>query len=69
MRIITQEMTDAGILTTFEDGTVKMLPHKISEDGRRFMDMDPNREIFQDGRADMLIGGVVIPICDSRIKT
>lgn len=46
MRIVKQWLWPEGIMTEYEDGSLRLLPYKIDENGEKYADLDPNGEIF-----------------------
>lgn len=42
VRIILQELMEDGILTTYSNGHVEMLPYLIDENGEGYVEMFPN---------------------------
>ena len=47
-RIVLQELLPEGVKTVFESGRVVLLDYLIDpETGEKYIDLDPNREIFQ----------------------
>lgn len=45
-RIAQQEAAPEGVLTTYEDGERVLLPYTVDQDGQRYMDLDPNKDVF-----------------------
>lgn len=42
IRIVLQELKEDGILTTYSNGHVEMLPYLIDENGDEYVEMLPN---------------------------
>lgn len=51
-RIVRQELKPEGVLTTWQDGRVAMLPYQVDADGSEYVDLDPNREIWPEEVSD-----------------
>jgi hypothetical protein len=44
-RIISQELMEGFVKTTYGDGTMEDLPYKINEYGENYIDLFPNAEL------------------------
>lgn len=42
IRIVLQELKEDGVLTTYSNGHVEMLPYRIDENGEEYVEMFPN---------------------------
>lgn len=42
IRIVLQELMEDGVLTTYSNGNVEMLPYLIDENGDEYVEMFPN---------------------------
>ncbi|HGV3480838.1 TPA: hypothetical protein ACNGY6_003729 [Klebsiella variicola subsp. variicola] len=42
IRIVLQELKEDGVLTTYSNGHVEMLPYRIDENGEEYVEMLPN---------------------------
>ncbi|MDT9477125.1 hypothetical protein M0N97_03325 [Escherichia coli] len=42
IRIVLQELKEDGVLTTYSNGHVEMLPYLIDENGEGYVEMLPN---------------------------
>ncbi|CAM7502258.1 hypothetical protein KLPMMA068B_21865 [Klebsiella pneumoniae] len=42
IRIVLQELMEDGVLTTYSNGHVEMLPYQIDENGEEYVEMFPN---------------------------
>lgn len=42
IKIVQQELKEDGILTTYSNGHVEMLPYRIDENGEEYVEMFPN---------------------------
>ncbi|HAT3816459.1 MULTISPECIES: hypothetical protein [Citrobacter freundii complex] len=42
VRIVLQELMEDGVLTTYSNGHVEMLPYLIDENGEEYVEMFPN---------------------------
>ncbi|HGT2678859.1 hypothetical protein L1Q92_19550 [Klebsiella pneumoniae] len=41
-RIVLQELKEGGVLTTYSNGHIEMLPYRIDEKGEEYVEMFPN---------------------------
>ena len=44
IRVIHQRPTPDGIITTYANGHVKVLPYPVDENGDQYIELDPNNE-------------------------
>lgn len=42
IRIVLQELKEEGVLTTYSNGHIEMLPYRIDENGEEYVEMFPN---------------------------
>ena len=42
VKIVQQELKEDGVLTTYSNGHVEMLPYRIDENGDEYVEMLPN---------------------------
>ncbi|HFE2825887.1 TPA: hypothetical protein ACF24H_005496, partial [Klebsiella pneumoniae] len=42
IRIVLQELKEGGVLTTYSNGHIEMLPYRIDEKGEEYVEMFPN---------------------------
>jgi len=42
MKIVEQKLLKGGILTTYENGEIDMLPYKVDENGDEYAELFPN---------------------------
>uniref|UniRef100_A0AB74UPI9 Uncharacterized protein n=1 Tax=Klebsiella phage Hope TaxID=3350564 RepID=A0AB74UPI9_9CAUD len=42
VKIVLQELEEEGVLTTYSNGHVEMLPYLIDENGAEYVEMFPN---------------------------
>lgn len=42
VKIVQQELKEDGVLTTYSNGHVEMLPYQIDENGDEYVEMFPN---------------------------
>ncbi|QGZ00714.1 hypothetical protein A1p_00013 [Klebsiella phage VLCpiA1p] len=42
VKIVLQELKEEGVLTTYSNGHVEMLPYLIDENGEEYVEMFPN---------------------------
>lgn len=42
VKIVLQELKEEGVLTTYSNGYVEMLPYLIDENGEEYVEMFPN---------------------------
>ncbi len=42
IRIVLQELKEDGVLTTYSNGHIEMLPYRIDENGEEYVEMFPN---------------------------
>lgn len=45
IRIVHQLLREDGVWTVFSDGTQKLIPYSIDEEGREYVDLDANKEL------------------------
>lgn len=45
-RIITQVLKENGVWTEWENGVCMLMPYKVNENGEKYADLDPNKELF-----------------------
>jgi hypothetical protein len=45
-RVIQQHLAQDGVITTYADGRVLVLPYLVDEDGSEYVDIDPNNDVF-----------------------